>query len=77
MFRYYSFFSLLFILCYCSKLEAQYKTVVSGRVTDVETGQSIEYANIRIDGTTKGTETDLDGKYELVVNTNQKAKLIF
>lgn len=56
---------------------SQYKTIVSGRVTDIESNQGIEFANIRVDGTTKGVESDVDGKYEIVLNTNEKVKLIF
>ena len=50
---------------------AQYKTVVTGRVADLETNQGIEFVNIRIDGTTRGTESDEDGNFEIVVNTNE------
>lgn len=77
MYRLSAFLSFILMFLYSLNAHGQYKTVVSGRVSDVETGQAIEYANIRIDGTTKGVETDLDGKYELVVITNQAAKLIF
>ncbi|HMX82225.1 MAG TPA: TonB-dependent receptor [Saprospiraceae bacterium] len=61
----------------CVAAFAQYKTVVTGRVADLETNQGIEFVNIRIDGTTRGTESDEDGNFEIVVNTNEKANLIF
>lgn len=56
---------------------SQYKTIVGGTVTDIESGQGIEFVNIRISGTTKGVESDIDGKYEIVLTTNETVKLIF
>jgi len=38
---------------------------VRGTVTDAETGETLPGVNIMIKGTTRGTSTDTDGKYEL------------
>lgn len=50
--------------------------VVSGIVTDAESGESLPGVNIAIKGTTQGTSTDGDGRYELEVSTLQDT-LIF
>ncbi|HMG15764.1 MAG TPA: TonB-dependent receptor, partial [Saprospiraceae bacterium] len=69
----YLFTILLFLSqgAYC-----QYKTVVKGTIKDIESGQSLEYVNIRVDGTTIGTSSDLEGKFEIIVNAEKDIKLI-
>lgn len=44
-------------------LSAQGQTVVTGKVTDVYSGDPIPFANIIFKGTTSGTTTDFDGNY--------------
>lgn len=68
------FVSVLFLLN--QQAYAQYKTVVKGTVKDIESGQTLEYVNIRIDGTTRGTSSDLEGKFEIIVNAEKDVKLI-
>lgn len=56
---------LLFVLCVvCISLSAQ-TALVRGNVFDKDTGEPILYGNVFIEGTTKGTTTDLDGFYTL------------
>ena len=40
-------------------------TVVSGKITDAETGDAIPFVNVRLKGTDIGTATDFDGVYQL------------
>jgi len=47
-----------------AKLFAQDRTV-SGQVTDSDTDETIPGANVLIQGTTRGTLTDIDGKYQI------------
>lgn len=42
--------------------------MVSGTVKDAKTGEPIVGANVVIKGTTKGTQTDIDGKFSLEAN---------
>lgn len=48
---------------------------VSGTITTAEDGKALPGANIQIKGTTRGTNSDADGKYRLTVGDN--ATLIF
>ncbi|WP_375559849.1 DUF5686 family protein [Bernardetia sp. OM2101] len=41
------------------------KTIVTGKVTDAETGDGVPFANVYFDGTTIGTSTDFDGFYKI------------
>ncbi len=41
------------------------KTVITGKVTDAETGDGVPFANVYFDGTTVGTSTDFDGFYKI------------
>ena len=56
---------------------AQYRTVVKGSIKDIESAQTLEYVNIRVEGTDKGTESDINGNFEIVVNAEKDIKLIF
>lgn len=47
--------------------EEEYQQVVTGRVTDAQTGEALPGVNIVVDGTTTGTSTAADGTYELSV----------
>lgn len=48
---------------------------MSGTVTDSETGESVPGANVVVKGTTNGTITDFDGKYQISVGSD--ATLVF
>ncbi|WPP53473.1 SusC/RagA family TonB-linked outer membrane protein [Catalinimonas niigatensis] len=58
-----------------SLLYAQERTV-TGKVTDLETGEDLPGVNILVKGTTQGTVTDVEGNYRLTVPSNATA-LIF
>lgn len=63
--------TLLLVLSFCLfgiVISAQNK--VSGTITDSQAGDPLIGVNVMIDGTTSGTITDFDGKYELDVPPN-------
>jgi hypothetical protein len=63
------FFYLLFIAIYgLPGLVLAQSTVVSGKVTDAETGEPMPYVNVYFKGSTTGTTTDFDGFYKLSTN---------
>lgn len=57
-----------------SKKESAEK-IVTGVVTSAEDGLSLPGASVVVEGTTRGTSTDIDGKYS--INTKQGEKLVF
>ncbi|MFT3738344.1 MAG: TonB-dependent receptor [Breznakibacter sp.] len=71
---------LRFVLMFCLSMLwvgawAQQKNV-QGSVTDAQTGESMPGVSVLQKGTTNGTVTDINGKYELTV-TSDNATLIF
>jgi TonB-linked SusC/RagA family outer membrane protein len=56
---------LVSILCIASVAGFAQTRVVTGTVTAKEDGQSVPGVNVSVPGTTKGTATDLDGKYTI------------
>ena len=46
-----------------------YQETVSGTVVDAETGELLPGVNVVVQGTSTGTATDLDGRFELNVNS--------
>ncbi|NHE57515.1 SusC/RagA family TonB-linked outer membrane protein [Cyclobacterium sp. GBPx2] len=67
--------SLLLLLVNSQALWAQSRTV-QGLVTESSNGEPVLGASVLIQGTTRGTVTDLDGRYELEVPSNE-AILVF
>ena len=65
---------LLPFLAFSSSLE--YTQKVWGKVTDADTGDPLPGVNILIKGSNKGTSTDLEGKYELEV-PSENSILVF
>jgi TonB-dependent starch-binding outer membrane protein SusC len=60
-----------------SGIDGQKQSVtISGTVTDAKTGEPLPGVNVIIEGTSKGTATDKDGKYSLVVD-NTNSNLLF
>ena len=57
--------------------EAIAQRVVSGTITDAETNETLIGVNVYLDGTLKGTITDLNGKYKLRINEAGPATLLF
>ena len=57
---------------YNESLKMGLKDKIQGIVTDAETGEPLIGTAIVIKGTTKGTLTDLDGKYSLDISQNER-----
>ncbi|MGB3179759.1 MAG: TonB-dependent receptor [Cyclobacteriaceae bacterium] len=55
----------------------QGNTVVSGQVTDAETGEALIGVNIIVKGKVLGTVTDLNGNYKLSVNSAPPLVLVY
>lgn len=49
--------------------EYNYQEVVRGQVSDGETGETIPGVNILVKGTTTGTTTDAEGRFEVIVSS--------
>lgn len=64
--------SFLMVLCISSPVQAQQSRIVKGTVVD-EVGEAIIGASVKVEGTTIGTITDLDGKFS--VSVPEKGKL--
>ncbi|MDP5048193.1 MAG: SusC/RagA family TonB-linked outer membrane protein [Saprospiraceae bacterium] len=64
--------TLLFFSNY--KLQAQYK--ITGSITDERTSETLMFANIIIQNASKGTVTDLDGKFTLDIDDNSEVTLV-
>lgn len=47
------------------------QVVVKGTVTDASNGDPLIGVSVRVEGTTKGTITDLDGKFSIEASTNE------
>lgn len=61
--KYQPLLSLILVLLATAAFAQQ--GLITGQVTDTETGETLPGVNVVIDGTTNGTVTDLDGKYRL------------
>ncbi|WP_281764176.1 SusC/RagA family TonB-linked outer membrane protein [Neptunitalea lumnitzerae] len=61
---------MLFLL-FCIPITFWAQTTVSGVVTESATGMPIPGANVVIPGTTTGTTTDFDGKYQINANDGE------
>ncbi len=61
---YFYFLTGILLLCCCSVTFAQDITI-SGKVTDSQTGDPVPFANIVVNGTSLGTNTDFSGYYQL------------
>ncbi len=58
-----------------SVLFAQTRTI-TGTVTDESTSESMPGATIMVKGTTKGTTTDMDGNFSLLLNANETTLVV-
>lgn len=54
---------------YANPLEAQQRRTISGVVTEKETGDVLPGVSVSIKGTTRGTMTDIDGRYSIEVDS--------
>jgi TonB-linked SusC/RagA family outer membrane protein len=55
---------------HANPLDIDQKRVVTGYVTERETGETLPGASVSIKGTSKGSMTDIDGKYSIEVDSN-------
>ncbi len=75
MFKNYIFLlGLFFSISICN---AQNEAVVYGKVIDVTTKEAVEFTNVSIKGTTKGSIVDAKGEYTLKVPSNTKSTILF
>lgn len=72
----YKLILLLVLICTSLATMAQEVAKISGSVIDAD-NQPIELAMVRVAGTTIGTTTNLEGKYELKVATTDSVVVIF
>lgn len=72
MFRKISLF--LFLVCFTWMLKGQ--TVIKGLVTDSISGEELPYVSLILDGTTVGTTTGLDGKFNLTSSSNVRTLVV-
>jgi TonB-linked SusC/RagA family outer membrane protein len=63
-----------FLLFAMTNMQAQYK--ITGTISDERTGETLMFANIIIQNSSKGTVTDLDGKFTLDVDDNNEVTLV-
>lgn len=56
---------------------AQEQAVVTGRVTDAATNESLPGATIMVKNTARGTSTDVDGRYSISVNPGEVLQFSF
>jgi len=56
----------IFMMCFCVISYAQ--TTINGNVTD-QNGQPLTGANVIVDGTSSGAQTDFDGNYSFTVDS--------
>ncbi|MEK6475985.1 carboxypeptidase-like regulatory domain-containing protein [Catalinimonas sp. 4WD22] len=55
---------------------ADNKRNISGQVTDAETGQAVPGVHILLSGTSIGTVTDMNGRYQIRMNENAESLLL-
>lgn len=67
---------LLGTLLWVSDLAAQQVFVISGRVTDANTGDPVPFANLIFKGTNRGTTTNFDGYYSLKASSTSDSLVI-
>jgi iron complex outermembrane recepter protein len=68
---------LLSAILNCTNLLAQNQTVLSGNISDQQTGDALVGVNITVKGRVVGTISDFNGNFTLRVNENPPITLIF
>lgn len=56
---------LLALVLFCSSMVALAQSKISGKVTSADDGSGIPGVTVQIKGTSKGTQTDLNGDYSI------------
>lgn len=59
-------FLMLALICSNQIVLGQSSGKILGKITDAETGESIPFANVLVEGTTLGAAADLDGNYAIL-----------
>jgi TonB-linked SusC/RagA family outer membrane protein len=67
---------LLLLLAIAGMTAFGQERTISGTVTDLEANETLPGATVLIKGTTKGTATDLDGKFSLVVTPDENTMVV-
>lgn len=62
---------LLALVLFCSSIAAFAQSKISGKVTSADDGSGIPGVTVQIKGTSKGTQTDLNGGYEIEAAAGQ------
>jgi len=62
---------LLALVLFCSSIAAFAQSKISGKVTSADDGSGIPGVTVQIKGTSKGTQTDLNGGYEIEASAGQ------
>jgi TonB-linked SusC/RagA family outer membrane protein len=62
---------LLALVLFCSSIAAFAQSKISGKVTSADDGSGIPGVTVQIKGTSKGTQTDLNGDYSIEAAANQ------
>ncbi|MDP3468315.1 MAG: SusC/RagA family TonB-linked outer membrane protein [Daejeonella sp.] len=62
---------MLFLVILCSEINAQTRRyIISGKVTDAKTNETLPGVAVRLTSTTSGISTNLDGNYSLTADVN-------
>ena len=63
---------LLFSIIFISAIKVYSQQIsIGGKVIDIQTLQTLSFANIRVPNTTMGTSSNINGKYELKLNAGK------
>ena len=76
--RIFILLSLMFVLlgtvsvtAYATEMRPMDEITITGQVTDSETAESLPGVNVTIEGTTRGTVTDSEGRYSITVGDSE------
>ncbi len=72
----YSIISLFLILFSAANISYAQQQKISGRLTDKNTKQPLAFASILVKGTTNGVTTDINGRYELTIDSSSNKETI-
>ncbi len=67
---------LLLILFFAGSIAFGQKRVITGKVTGSDTGESLPTATVAVKGTSRGVITDLNGNYQIEIQSGDAA-LVF
>lgn len=66
----------LLLCCLFGVYRADAQTTIKGKIIDASNGQSLPFVTVMIKNTQKGTLTDIDGKFELALPSDDKNVLL-